>query len=133
MKYIVHKRFKNKAICGDVNLPALTECESYDGFITYEGKTICCETSENAHQYFARNDDGMGMVRGYLTQSIQKALSKRDRDYQDRWNMVWDDNVCKKYKRTDYGDYWLWNHDFYNANIDNLRYIAQLVGVKEVM
>ena len=34
VKYIVHKRFKDKAICGDVNLPALTECESHDGFIT---------------------------------------------------------------------------------------------------
>ena len=95
VKYIVHKRFKDKAICGDVNLPALTECESHDGFITCGGKTICCETSENAHQFFSRNDDGMGMVRGFLTQAIQKTLSKRDKNYQERWDRVWDDEVSQ--------------------------------------
>lgn len=25
-------------------------------------------------------------------------------------------------------DYWLWNHEFYNAPIEDLRYIAKLVG-----
>ena len=131
MKYIVHKRFKDKAICGDVNLPALTECESHDGFITCGGKTICCETSENAHQFFSRNDDGMGMVRGSHTQAIQKTLSKRDKNCQERWDRVWDDEVSQKSRRTDYEDFWLWNHNFFNADIDDLRHIAQLVGAKE--
>lgn len=131
MKYIVHKRFKDKAICGDVNIPALTECESHDGYITCGGKTICCEISENAHQYFSQNEDGMGMVRGSLTRAIQKVLSKRDKNYQERWDKVWDDEVSQKYKRADYEDYWLWNHDFFHADIDDLRHIAQLVGVKE--
>ena len=79
MKYIVHKRFKSKAICGYVNLPALTECECVDGRIVCNGKIICNERSENA----------------------------------------------------DYEDFWLWNHDFYQADIDVLRHIAKLVGAKE--
>ena len=131
MKYIVHKRFKSKAICGYVNLPALTECECVDGRIVCNGKIICNERSENAHQYFSQNEDGLGMVRGKLTQSIQRTLSKRDANYQNRWDKVWSDEVCQKYKREDYEDFWLWNHDFYQADIDVLRHIAKLVGAKE--
>lgn len=128
MKYIVHKRFKGKAICGDVNLPAMTECESDGVFITYNGKTICYATSNNAHQFFAVNDDGMGMIRGKLTQVIQNILAKRDDNYQARWDKVWGDSVCQKYKRDTYEDYWLWSHEFFHADIETLRHIASLVG-----
>lgn len=131
MKYIVHKRFKDKAICGDVNLPATTVCESDGSFIIHNGFAICFVKSENAHQFFAVDDDGAGMVRGKLTQSIQKALSKRDNCYQERWDKVWNDAVCQQYRRKDYEDFWLWNHDFFNADIDVLRHIANLVGAKE--
>lgn len=131
MKYITHKRFKDKAICGDVNLPAMTECESNGIFITLDGKLLCCTTCENAHQFFARNDDGNGMERGKLTQAIQKTLSKRDDHYQERWDNVWDDEICQDYRRDDYDDYWLWNHEFFNADIETLKHIANLVGAKE--
>lgn len=132
MKYIVHKRFKDKAICGDVNLPALTECECDDGaIIKHNGRPLCFVMSENAHQFFAVNHDGMGMVRGGLTQAIQKTLANRDDKYQERWDRVWEDEVCQMYKRKDYEDYWLWSHEFFNADIDVLRHIAKLVGAKE--
>ena len=131
MKYVVHKRFKDNAICGSINLPAMTECECEDGLITYNNTAICYATSENAHQFFAVNEDGMGMERGRLTQSIQKALAKRDGSYQERWDKVWKDSVCEEYRRKDYEDFWLWGHDFFNADIDVLRYIANLVGAKE--
>ncbi len=131
MKYVVHKRFKDNAICGSINLPAMTECECEDGLITYNNTAICYATSENAHQFFAVNEDGMGMERGRLTQSIQKALAKRDGSYQERWDKVWKDSVCEEYRRKDYEDFWLWGHDFFNADIDVLRYIAKLVGAKE--
>ena len=130
MNYIVHRRFKGKAICGDVNIPAMTDVEEVDGVILYDGKPICFVASENANQYFARNDDGNGMLRGNLTQAIHKTLSKRDEKYQERWDKVWDDPVCQPYKRTEYADYWLWNADFYNADIDVLEHIARLVGVE---
>ena len=131
MKYIVHKRFRDKAICGDVNLPAMTVCECDGAIIRHNGNDICFVRSENAYQFFAIDEDGMGMERGRLTQAIQKTLAKRDNDYQKRWDKVWDDEICQSYKREDYDDYWLWNHAFFNADIDVLRHITNLVGAKE--
>ena len=132
MKYVVHRRFKDKAICGEVNLPAMTMCEEANGYIFHGDKLLCVVTSENAHQFFARDDDGAGMLRGKLTQAIQKTLAKRDANYQNRWDKVWEDPTCQPYKRIEYADFWLWNHDFFNADIDTLRHIAKLVGAKEV-
>lgn len=130
MKYIVHKRFKEKAICGNVNIPALTECEAINGMIYFNHKPICLITSENAHLYFARNDDRNGMQRGKLTSDIISKLKTRDNNYQERWNKIWDDAVCQAYKRHEYSDHWLWNHAFYNADINTLLYIAKLIEVR---
>lgn len=130
MKYITHQRFKEKAICGEVNLPAMTEVELKDNMLYWQDKPLCVITSENAHKYFARNDDGQGMERGRLTQAIQKALSQNDEKHQDRWDKVWEDSLCHKYKRKEYADYWLWNHAFFNADIADLEHIYNLI--KEV-
>lgn len=132
MKYITHTRFKGKALCGDVNLPAMTECEAYKNLIVHDGKPICFTTCENAHQHFARNDDGQGMERGRLTKAIQKTLAKRDEQYQARWDKVWADAVCQKYRREDYTDYWLWNQEFFGAEIKDLRHIAEIIKGKDV-
>lgn len=132
MRYIVHRRFKDMAICGEVNLPAMTECECDGIIIRYNDQDICFARSENAHQYFAVNEDDMGLVRGRLTQAIQKTLAKRDENYQARWDKVWEDEACRPYKRKEYDDYWLWNHDFFCADVDVLKHIADLVGVKEI-
>ena len=129
-KYICHKRFGAKAICGEVNISATTECEEANGFIFCDGKTICACKSENAHQHFARNDDGQGMMRGKLTQAIQKSLAKRDKAYQARWDKVWSDPICQKYKRSDHEEFWLWNHEFFNAEIVDLYHIAAIIGAK---
>lgn len=132
MNYILYKRFKAKAICGEVNLPYGTEVKCENGILTIECNPICGDHSQNAYDYFARNDDGNGLERGKLIQEIIKCLSKRDKDHQDRWNKVWEDALCQKYKRTEHTDYWLWNHDFYNAEIKDLKYIANLIGAKGV-
>lgn len=131
MKFIIHKRFKGKAICGEVNLPYGTEVQCEDGILTIEGNPLCSDHSQNAYEYFARNDDGNGLERGKLTKDIIKTLSKRDKFYQDRWNKVWEDALCQKYKRTEYEDYWLFNYDFYNAPIEDLRYIKALITTKK--
>ena len=109
MKYVVHRRFKDKAICGEVNLPAMTMCEEANGYIFHGDKLLCV-----------------------VTQAIQNTLAKRDANYQNRWDKVWEDPTCQPYKRIEYADFWLWNHDFFNADIDTLRHIAKLVGAKEV-
>lgn len=131
MKYITHRRFKGMALCGEVNIPAMTGCELIGGLICCNGKAICFIDSENSHQYFARDDDGNGMLRGKLTRAIQQRLAKNDNAHQDRWDKVWDDLICNKYRKKDFDDYFLWNHEFFNASIEDLKYIASLIGVKE--
>lgn len=127
MEYIVHKRFKTKAICGDVNLPAGTACEAKGSMITHDGKPLCVVTSENAHRHFARNDDGKGVERGQVVMDIIKRLGKDDVLHPVRWEKVWEDPVCQKYKRTEHADNWLWSHAFFNASMDDLTHIWQLV------
>ena len=131
MEYITHKRFKQKALCGNINIPATTICELVNNVITYRDQAICLVTSENSHKYFARNDDGHGLLRGKLTQSITKCLEKKDTNYQNRWNKVWQDAVCQKYRRQEHNDWWLWSHEFFNASIEDLKHIANIIGVKE--
>lgn len=127
MKYIVYKRFKEKALCGQVNLPALTECEEHKGIIYFDNKPLCYITSENAHGYFAINEDGKGIERGSVIQKIINILKHKDENYQKRWNKIWEDEISQKYKRIEHPDHWLWNHDFYNANIEDLIYILNLI------
>lgn len=132
MKYIAHRRFKGRAACGDVNIPAMTELYLKDNVIYYEEYPICYFSSENAKQYFTVNEDGQGMLRGKYTQAIQKKLAIRDENYQNRWNKIWEDNLCvKKYKRKDSGEnYFLWDTAFFNAPILDLQHIASLIDVK---
>ena len=127
MEYINYKRFKEKAICGDVNIPALTVFQSEGGMIYHEGKPLCVVTSANAHKFFARNDDGCGVQRGKLITKINKMLTKKDDGYQTRWDAVWEDAVCNQYRRIEHQDHWLWNHAFYNASIERLEYIVSVV------
>ena len=121
MKYITHRRFKSEAISGKVNIPAMSVCEKTGDVIFYNGKPVCFATSENAHQFFARNNDGNGMTRGKLTQAIQNTLKVRDAHHQERWNKVWNDPICQKFKRPEDEDYWLWNHEFFQADINELQ------------
>lgn len=134
MKYIVHRRLKKDVVCGTVNIPATTELECENGIIIYNNGILCYENSNTSHQFLARNDDGHGMERGKLTQAIMKTLAQRngrdDEAHQERWDRVWGDPVCQPYKRTDDDERWLWNHKFFNADIEVLRHIAELVGAK---
>lgn len=123
MNYIVTKRFRGKSICGNVNLPYGTKCEEKDNTIYCDGKPLCFATSENAHQYFSRNDDGQGERRGELVRDILERLKGN----QPAWDRVWGNLSIRKYKRKEFADYWLFNHDFYNAPIEDLEYILKIV------
>lgn len=135
MQYITHRRFKAEAACGVVNLPYGTEIEERGGWLFHGERPLCMATSENAHQYFARNDDGEGLERGKLTQKIQEALRLRDNETpeerSERWAVVWEDETCRKYRREEHTDYWLWNHAFFNAPTEDLRHIAAIVGARK--
>ena len=132
MNYIVTKRAKFDSISGPINLPDGTEVEEKDGVLYHEGNPLCFATSQNAYDHFTRNDDGQGTERGKLTQAIIQTLSKRDKDHQARWDKVWEDELCQKYKRLEHADYWLWNHEFYNAPIADIHHIAAIINAKGV-
>lgn len=123
MEYIVYKNFNAKAICGGVNLPTGTVCTERGGMLYYDGKLLCRDQSANAHNFFARNDDGNGLKRGELIRTIKDTLSEND----GLWERVFEDAVCNQYRRSEHQDHWLWNHAFYNADIADLEHIAALL------
>ena len=127
MEYICYKRFKQTAICGNVNIPYGTVLAAENGIISNNGKPICYTKSQNAYDYFAINDDGKGIERGKLTADIISTLAKRDAKHQARWDKVWADLSLLKYKRPEHADHWLWNHDFYCAPIADLERIKQMI------
>ena len=127
MKYLITRRFKTKAICGEVNLAYGTECFSQGNVIYRQDKQpLCLITSENAHMYFTVNDDGLAKERRQLIEDIAKLLSDEKR-MEKRWDVVWNDLTCRKYKRKELADFWLWNHDFYGASLDDLQYIKKIL------
>lgn len=131
MRYIVTRRFRGKAICGEVNLPYGTTCEEHDGILVLEdGRRLCAVTSQNAYDYFSRNDDGNGLERGKLVHDIMCTLERRDAKYQSRWDALWADEVANRLRRKDSPDFWIWSFDFYNADIPELKHIANLIGIK---
>ena len=128
MRYIVTRRFRGRAICGEVNLPYGTTCEEHDGILVLEdGRKLCAVTSQNAYDFFSRNDDGHGLERGKLVHDISSALERRDAKYQARWDRLWADEGANKLRRTDHEDYWLWSFAFYNADVNELRRIRRLL------
>lgn len=124
--YVCRKRAKFNALCGSVNLPYGTIANEEDGLLFLDGSPLCTVTSQMAHDYFCL-DEGNGKARAELINAIIERLEKRDTEYQQRWDKVWANKLCQKYKRRDNADHWLWNNDFYSAPIEDLRYISALV------
>lgn len=132
MKYITIKRYKRNDARGTFNIPYGTELEEKGGVLYYDGKDICSDHSAVMREYFARNDDGLGIKRGQLSRVIVKALQlqkNETREHRDkRWEPIWDDPICQRYKK-DFDDYWLWSIEFFSAPIEDLQHIASLIGV----
>lgn len=132
--YIAARRARFDAICGRVNIPCGTtveEVQAPDGaFLVWNGRRLCATTSQKAHDLFARNDDGNGLERGRLTAGIVNRLSKTGKDHQKRWDRMWEDTVANKYRRKDHADFWVWNHDFFGAPLEDLHHMAALIGLE---
>lgn len=127
--YIVKKRARFSSLSGIVNIPWGSRVERNGDFLELDGKRICAVTSKNAHDYFATDKDGNGADRGKLIDQIAKKLGPRDNKREKRWSLIWNDRTCEKYRRKEHLDFWVWNHAFYEAPIDELRYIADLIDV----
>lgn len=130
MEYIIYSRFREKGVKGCcLNLPYGTICNSKENIIFYNNQPICFITSQIAYDYFSRNDDGQGLKRGKLVNKIMSTLSnKKDGKYQNRWDKLWEDEYCHKFRRKEHGDHWLWSFDFYNAEIEDLQYILDKIS-----
>ena len=128
--YIARKQAKIKGHDGPVNIPWGASLEVRDAILYWNGAAVCGITSQNAYDYFSQDDDGQGQLRGKLVGAIMSTLEKRDTRHQERWNKVWEDPRCQRYKRPEHKDWWVWNYDFYNAPILDLQHIASLVGAK---
>jgi len=103
------------------------------GRIARHNASVCIVTSYVAHQYFACDDDGRGMERGALTYAI--AFEPREREHDDgyiyRFSQDELDMLCAEYPQ------WLkqqapllFNHDFFQADVDELRKLAERLGIK---
>lgn len=132
MEYITAKRFKRNGIGGHFNIPYGTKLEKRDGLLWLGDRVVCKSRSAAAHQYFARNDDGNGLERRKLSRAIIDTLGGLTTKPDDRWKHIFEDELAKKYRRTEHADFWLWNDDFFNAPIDDLKYLAALAGVKGI-
>ena len=135
MEYITIKRFKRNGISGYANIPYGTSLELRDdGKLYHKDLPVCVGRSFAAHEHFACNYDGKGFERGLLSHAIIKALAPENfetpQERNDFWQVIWNDTLTHKYRRKDHFDTWLWSDDFYNAPIEDLKYIAGLVGVK---
>lgn len=132
MEYITHHRFRGIAACGErLNVPYGTKFTTIGEFIaTPEGKGICATTSEVAHRYFARNDDGQGLERGKLTHAIAYGTRRTDTGFRftgeeaERLETKW-----KHFLRDDV-DTILFNHAFFNAEVPELRELAADFNIK---
>lgn len=131
MEYICHTRYKKRGASGrEYNLPRGTVLETVGPFIAKDNTAVCRVDSEDAHVYFARNDDGCGMERGRLTSAI--AYSDRHPNEDNGYRFT--DEEIEMLER-DYGhflrklDVILFNHDFFNADILTLREIAKRLEV----
>lgn len=127
MLYVCHTRFKEMALCGKVvNIPATSILINDNGILTWNGMNITYYDSENAHLYFSTNVDGKGMERGKLVKSIVKSMQVSNKNHKAKREKVYKDPICLKYCRGDVTDAWIWNHNFYNAPIEDLVYINNL-------
>lgn len=127
--YVAKKRARFMGISGNVNIPYGTHLEAQDGCLLWNGKPMCAVNSQNGLDHFAQNDDGRGEERGKLTTEIIFTLVKRNKNYQARWDKVWADERCQKYRMTEYEDFWLWNCEFYAAPIEDLQHIMELIKI----
>lgn len=75
MEYITYKRFKTRAICGDVNIPFGTILHEQDGMLYWNGNPVCSATSENGWNYF-RPNTLEGMHRWELLEKLYNGMRK---------------------------------------------------------
>lgn len=135
MRYVVHRRCREMGAAGQqLNLSYGSVFETIGHIIaTPEGKGICFVTSDTAHKYFARDDDGHGLRRGRLTYAI--AWSDRVRLVHGRRQRFTEAEIAMLER--DWARFLvpdapvvLFNHEFFNAEVDELEQLARALKIK---
>ena len=132
MNYITHKRFKQKGMTGEThNLPYGTELILTNNTLYYNSTPICYSTSENGHKYFSRNDDNNGLERGKLTYAIAYSDRRPNKNNGFRFTEEEREMIREEYPHflQDNEEWLLFNHDFFNADIKELRELANKLEV----
>lgn len=129
MEYVVHRRFKDTAICGYVNLPYGTRLGRKGNYLYHGDKRLCAVNSKSAREHMARNDDEQGLKRGALTYAIAfKNTKNKGFRLTDEQRKI----LVEKYShflRTDC-EYIIFNDDFIAAEIEDLQAVAKDLGIK---
>jgi len=129
MQYICHRRYKQTGASGKkYNFPYGTTLDSIGKFIAYNNEAVCAVTSEDAHQFFARNDDGRGLERGALTYAIAyrpRGLGFRFTD----WDRTMLEHEYPQFLKNT--EFILFNHDFFDAEISVLEEIANKLRIRK--
>ena len=133
-KYITACRVKaDDMICGYVNLPWGTECETTDSGMLYfvkdgKPKVLCSATSERGYQWFAYNEDGLGIERKrIINESIDIMAKMPDKD--EKFSAFLYDATAMKYKKNpnDMNE-WAWDRaKVHTAPIADLEHIRGML------
>ena len=137
MKYIVCKQFKKKGIDGNFNLPKNSTCNELGNLIFHNQRPICFKTSQDAYNYFSRDDDGKGEERFGLVHDILDLIAEYVMDYNDaRMNGEKDiedkasaayDTIREHYPQFLKNGMDVFTVEFYNAEIEELEAVKNLI------
>ena len=105
--YIARKRARFDSVSGPVNIPYGTPLQVEGDFLCLDGTPLCYPESQTSLDFFSQNDDGNGLQRGKLVGAILSKLEKRDKNHQNRWNKVWADPLCQRYRRAEHEEHWI--------------------------
>ena len=135
MEYITHRPFHGVTEAGRLlEIPVSTVLPVLGERIAKDNASVCTVRSHIAYKFFARNDDGMGMERGKLTYAI--AYAPRVRLHKDGHVFRFSEDEAallnEKYKHfLKPVDTIIFNHDFFNADVDELTNMAEDLGIQK--
>lgn len=153
--YIVGKAFNGDGIWGHFELPVGTVLVEDNNILSYQGKKVCYATSQDAYDYFSRNDDQEGARRFALVNNIKDTLNALKNDYVSKCEKIRKNYLLPSEEResriAEIDDEWsdaldrlhtnnrtkvfftngVFNFSFYNASIRDLEYVQYIIEQKE--
>ena len=116
MEYITHLRFKGKDLNGkSVLITRGKKLNCINGYLYFEERPICVYRSECARQHFAINDDGQGMTRGDLIESIAYSNHGMTDNQIDLLKSKWNKFLNMEH------DVIIFNEDFFISEVSELK------------